>query len=102
MPKGPRPSVVENVAAVVIRMPPMATAVVARNHRSVFAKSDLILLSHRSRVFRALAELIANPTNGLDHLSAAFQFLAQMADVHVDGTVERRSFAVVEAFHQAV
>jgi hypothetical protein len=30
------------VAAVVIMMPAMATAVVARNHSSVFAKRDLI------------------------------------------------------------
>ncbi len=88
-----------NVSAVVIMMPPMATAVVARNQSSVFAKRDLI---SGHRILRALTELISDAANGLDHRPRAFQLPAQMADVHVDGAVERRGFAVVEALHQSV
>src|SRR5579862_2037829 len=106
MPMGPRPSVVLKVAAVVIMMPPMATAVVARNQSKVFAKSDRMgfirVISYRGGILGALAELITDAANGLDDLPAALQFLAQMADVHVDGAVKGRGFAVVEAFHQAV
>src|ERR1700734_4208293 len=101
IPTGPRGSVELNVAAVVIMMPPIATAVVARNQSSVLANSDLIE-SSRHHILRALTKLIAHAANGLDHRPAAFQFAAQMADVHVDGTVERRGLAIVQTFHQPV
>ena len=43
---GPRGSVFENVNAVVIMMPVIANAVVARNQSSVFAKRDLMARLH--------------------------------------------------------
>ena len=96
---GPRPSGEVNVSAVVRMMPPIATAVVARNQSSVLANSDLIT---SGPILRALTELIPYAANGLDHRPAAFQLAAQMADVHVDGTVKRRGLAVVQALHQSV
>ncbi len=54
------------------------------------------------RVLRRAAELVAHAANGLDERIAGLQLLAQMADVHVDGAIERRGLAVVEILHQGV
>src|SRR5580704_16165389 len=103
MATGPRGSAELKVDAVVRMMPPIATAVVARNQSSVLAKSDLIgAPSSDHRVIRALTELVAHAANGLDDRPAAFEFAAQMANVHINGAIEGRRFAVVQAFHQSV
>src|SRR5512135_2784152 len=54
------------------------------------------------RILRRPAELVPDTADGLDQSTAVLDLLAQMADVHVDRAVERRRFAVVEIFHQAI
>src|SRR5579885_2720574 len=53
-------------------------------------------------VSRRPQELVAHAADGLNQRAAGFQLAAQMADVHVDRTVEGRGLAVVQAFHQIV
>src|SRR5579864_888752 len=53
-------------------------------------------------LLRRAAELVAHAAYGLDQRTSGFELLAQVADVHVDRTVKRRGFAVVQVFHQVI
>src|SRR5262245_7772439 len=66
------------------------------------------ILAAIDRISRALvgswpaAEQVTHPANGSDQVPTPAKLLSQMADVDVQGTVERRRPALVEGGHQLV
>src|SRR5580692_9074382 len=54
------------------------------------------------RLLAGAAELIAHSAHCLKQGAIGFELLAKMADVHIDGAVERSRFAVVETLHQGI
>src|SRR5690242_9548892 len=64
--------------------------------------SDRMARSLHGRVLGRAAELIADAADCLDEIFAGVEFLAQVADVHIDRAVERRGFAVIEVFHEGI
>src|ERR1017187_9661519 len=53
-------------------------------------------------ILRPAQKLVADAAHGFDVVPAGFQLPANVADMHVDGAVERRSLPVVEVLHQIV
>src|SRR5580698_5726467 len=84
------------------------TTMVSRNQSRILVKSVLtgtlsyapLLRSHA--LFRRADKLITDTAHRLDKGLVAFQFLAQMADMHVHRPVERRCLASIKLFHQFV
>src|SRR5215510_2870724 len=74
-----------------------------QNHSRILANSVLIPRSLlHGGVLGCPAELVSHAADRLDEILAGLELLAQMADVHVDGAIERRGLAIIKVLHQGI
>ena len=73
-----------------------------KDQSSTLAKMERTLAALAVRWNRVRAEEIAHASDGSNQAAVSTELLPQVADVHIEGAIETRGAAAVEAGHELV